>query len=361
MSHLTLKKPASAGVTNIPDCFIDFYMPKASGEYIKVYLYLLRALGKPSIQLSVSGMADALEHTEADIIRALKYWEKQKLLKLECDSSNVLQGIYLMECSAPQEQAEQQGPLISERQSPLLSERQDPLLSERQEPEKPGGRKAYSRSELQKFSEQAECKQLLFVCEQYLKTTLSPSEIETILYFYDGLRFSPDLIEYLVEYCVCKGRKSMHYIESVALAWARADIQTVEQAKERTTTYSKNTFSIMKAFGINDRNPVEPELNYIEKWFGLYDFTSELVLEACKRTMERLHKPSFEYADRILKSWKEQHVRHMEDVKRLDQTHQQKSSLRQPPVSSVRPTKFTNFKQRDYDVDELEKKLLNRQ
>ncbi len=349
MNHLTLKKPASAGITNIPDFFIDFYMPKANGEYVKVYLYLLRALGRPSIQLSVSGMADALEHTETDIIRALKYWEKQKLLKLECDSSNVLQGIYLMECSAPGEQTAQ-----TEPQESLLSAK--PAA-----PKKPDGKKSYSRSELQKFSEQAECKQLLFVCEQYLKTTLSPSEIETILYFYDGLRFSPDLIEYLVEYCVCKGSKSMHYIESVALAWAKADIRTVEQAKERTSTYAKNTFSIMKAFGINDRNPVEPELNYIEKWLGLYDFTLELVLEACKRTMERLHKPSFEYADRILKTWREQNVHHMEDVKRLDQTHQQKSGLRQPPASNVRSTKFTNFRQRDYDVDELEKRLLNKQ
>ncbi|MEI3189356.1 MAG: hypothetical protein V8S38_06695 [Lachnospiraceae bacterium] len=49
----------------------------------------------------------------------------------------------------------------------------------------------------------------------------------------------------------------------------------------------------MKAFGINDRNPVDPELKYIEKWLDTYDFTLELVLEACRRTMERLHKTKF--------------------------------------------------------------------
>lgn len=38
-----------------------------------------------------------------------------------------------------------------------------------------------------------------------MKKTLTPSEIETLLYFYDQLHFSVDLVEYLVEYCVCKG------------------------------------------------------------------------------------------------------------------------------------------------------------
>ena len=94
-----------------------------------------------------------------------------------------------------------------------------------------------------------------------MKKTLTPSEIETLLYFYDQLHFSVDLVEYLVEYCVCKGSSSIHYIEKVGLAWAEAGITTVSQAKERTTTYRRNTFAIMKAFGINDRNPVQPELD----------------------------------------------------------------------------------------------------
>ena len=191
--------------------------------------------------------------------------------------------------------------------------------------------------------------------------TLSSSEIETLLYFYDQLHFSADLIEYLVEYCVCKGSKSIHYIRKVGLAWAEDGISTVSQAKERTTTYRRNTFAIMKAFGINDRNPVDPELKYIEKWLDTYDFTLELVLEACRRTMERLHKPNFEYADRILQRWSDQHVHNMTDVSALDQEHQKKSSRRAPAPAQARSTGFSNFQQRDYDFDELEKQLLESQ
>lgn len=340
MNQLTLKTQMQDGITSISNIFLDYYMPKANGEYVKVYLYLLRALQNPTLALSVTALADALDHTEGDILRALKYWEKQDILKLEYEKPKTLKGIYLLELHTPAAKEKKEAPT-------------EPLTTKT-------ARRSYSRNELAQFSAQTQCQQLLFVCEQYLKKTLSPSEIETLLYFYDQLHFSADLIEYLVEYCVCKGSSSIHYIETVALAWAEAGINTVAQAKERTTTYTRGCFAIMKAFGINDRNPVDPELRFMEKWLTSYDFTLELVLEACRRTMERLHKPSFEYADQILKSWSKQKVHNIEDIKKLDQTHQKRASKR-APAATVRSTGFSNFEQRNYDFDELERQLLQSQ
>ena len=343
MSQFTLKTSLPTGMTGVPNLFLDHYMPCANGEYVKVYLYLLRALQNPSRELSVTVLADALDHTEGDILRALKYWEKQKLLRLECSSGKELKGIYLLEIPLPDQPTE---PLIPKEEK----------SASRALPKK----RSYSREELSSFSSQSQLRQLLFVCEQYLKKTLSPSEIETLLYFYEQLHFSADLIEYLVEYCVCKGSRSIHYIETVALAWAEAGITTVSQAKERTTTYTRGCFAIMKAFGINDRNPVDPELRYIEKWLHSYDFTLELILEACKRTMERLHKPSFEYADKILNKWSKSNVHHLADVEALDQAHN-KSKNQPKTAPAPKSTGFSNFEQRDYDFEELERRLLQSQ
>ena len=342
MSQFTLKTSLPTGMTGVPNLFLDHYMPRANGEYVKVYLYLLRALQNPSRELSVAALADALDLTESDILRALRYWEKQKLLRLECNSKKELKGIYLLEIP------------------PLMDQATEPLIPREEKKDAVPGKHAYSREELDRFSSEAQCRQLLFVCEQYLKKTLSPSEIETLLYFYDQLHFSADLIEYLVEYCVCKGSRSIHYIETVALAWSEAGITTVSQAKERTTTYTRGCFAVMKAFGINDRNPVDPELQYIEKWLHTYDFTLELILEACRRTMERLHKPSFEYADKILKKWSKSKVHNLEDVHALDQAHQ-KNQSRPKAAPAPKPTGFSNFEQRDYDFDELERQLLHSQ
>ena len=344
MNQFTLKTEIPVGMTGISNVFLDHYMPKANGEYVKVDLYLLRVLHNPPKELSVTTLADALDHTEGDILRALKYWEKQKILKLERSASGDLAGIYLLKIPLP-------GPATE----PLTVSAQDDTANASLP-----NKKSYSPDELEQFSAQDECRQLMFVCEQYLKKTLSSSEIETLLYFYDQLRFSVDLIEYLVEYCVCKGSRSIHYIETVALAWAEAGIHTVAQAKERTTTYTRGCFAVMKAFGINDRNPVESELKYIEKWLRTYDFTIDLILEACRKTMERLHKPNFAYTDQILKSWTEHKVHTLADVEKLDQAHQKKGKKKKA-TPDTRPTGFTNFEQRDYDFDELERQLLNSQ
>ena len=69
--------------TYVPNAFIDNYMPSANGSFVKVYLYLLRQMGAATPVLTVEMMADMLSNTEADILRALRYWKKQGLLEIE--------------------------------------------------------------------------------------------------------------------------------------------------------------------------------------------------------------------------------------------------------------------------------------
>ena len=80
MKKLTLTNRAQSETTVLENEFIDRYMPQANGEYVKVYLLLLRHLNTPSGTLTISKIADILDHTEKDVIRALNYWKKQGLL-----------------------------------------------------------------------------------------------------------------------------------------------------------------------------------------------------------------------------------------------------------------------------------------
>ena len=72
------------------------------------------------------------------------------------------------------------------------------------------------------------------VVEQYLGKTLSASEMQTVMFFYDELKFSIDLIDYLFDYCVGRGKKEFRYIEKVALSWADAGITTPKEASNHT-------------------------------------------------------------------------------------------------------------------------------
>lgn len=206
-----------------------------------------------------------------------------------------------------------------------------------------------------------EQQQLLFICEQYLGKTLSSTEVARICYFHDVLGFSADLIEYLVEYCVSRRHKSLRYIESVAMAWHKEGYTSASEAKEHTTTYSKAYFSILKAFGITSRNPVDAEISYMNQWIREYGFSLELITEACGRTMAAIHQPSFEYADKILSTWKKENVSSLSEVKALDARHRSSKAGAEPPSSrkTMAPSRFHNFRERSYDFNELEKQLIN--
>ena len=93
MSDVFLRAAGTDTMTSVPNVFIDSYMKDANGEYVKVYLYLLRCLGDEGMDFSVAGMADALDHTQRDISRALNYWESKGLLRQEYAQDGDLMGI----------------------------------------------------------------------------------------------------------------------------------------------------------------------------------------------------------------------------------------------------------------------------
>src|SRR5699024_6936908 len=92
--YMKIHTAASSGATLIQNEFIDQYMPHANGEFVKVYLYLLRCAGSGR-DLSLSSIADVFDHTEKDIQRALIYWEKLQLLRLGYDRQGNLSEISL--------------------------------------------------------------------------------------------------------------------------------------------------------------------------------------------------------------------------------------------------------------------------
>ena len=83
----TFKINNSGGIqaTLVANAFIDHYMLQANGEFVKIYLYLLRMLHNPSAEISLSAIADDFSCTEKDVMRALNYWKKVHILDLEFD------------------------------------------------------------------------------------------------------------------------------------------------------------------------------------------------------------------------------------------------------------------------------------
>ena len=359
MKELKLTKYVQTNATVLDNEFIDHYMVRANGEYVKVYLLLLRHMNQSSGYLSVSELADLLECTEKDILRALRYWKSEGLLDYLDDTPD-----------DPSPKSTAPSPAAS---SGLHDVQSGYMTSSIPADSVSDSAALASTTNIQQYrsrKERAEFKELLFVAEQYLGKTLSATDIDQITYFYDTLNMSAELIEYLIEYCVENGHKSMHYINKVALSWHEENITTVNLAKTSSFLYNKNCYCVLNAYGIKGRGPAASEIAYIRKWSEEYGFALEVILEACDRTMNSIHQPSFDYTDSILKRWKDKNVRQLKDIDAVDADYRKekerakelakerkRQQQTQKPVNSQN-NKFNNFDCRSYDMNDLERRLV---
>lgn len=326
MTAINISSDIATSFTTVSDIFIDQYMPKANGEFVKVYLYLLRATGSGAGIATISEIADHFSNTEADIIRALNYWASEGILQVQIGADGQIMGINLCSLSVSGMQAAQsniqstvadnaaqnnlQNSVVNNAAQNISTANirmQDSVVEKlkSQTPDKAASsQKEYTLDEIKEFRKNPDISELFFIIETYLKHTLSSTDTNMVLYWLDELHFSTDLVEYLVEYCITKGHSSLRYMNKVALGWADAGIKTVDQAKDDAAAHSQIYYSVMKALGITGRNLVDSEVSLINKWVGEYGFDIELVKAACSKTISAIQKPSFEYTDSILANWR---------------------------------------------------------
>ncbi len=191
MGLLTIYQDNYADSTVISNRFIDEYMQAANDAQLKIYLYLIRMMSA-RLNTSICDIADTFNYTEKDVMRALKYWEKNRLLSLDYDENKNVIGIHLLNFStpAPAPVTPQIAPVPTVSVSTVT-----PLASVVPIASKPN----YTLDELKAFKSDEASARLLFVAEQYLKKTLSVNDVRTILFISDKLGFAEDLIDYLIQ------------------------------------------------------------------------------------------------------------------------------------------------------------------
>ena len=345
-------------VTILPNAFLDGYMPEANGEFVKIYLYLLRVSQDPAKSVSLSQIADRMSCTENDVVRAVRYWEKTGLLIVATDEKKNIAGITFADPVMAKED------IAGEKNSRGAQNVSAAEGSVAEEPERKAEPYTLTEDRMAELAGKEEVQELLFIAEKYMSRPLTRTDQQKIFYFLDGLRFSTDLIDYLIEYCVSRGHKSIRYIEKVALAWHDAGIKTVTEARQSTGKYHKEYYDIFKALGVNSHNPITAEIRIMDKWLVTYGFPMEVITEACTRTILNTSKPTLGYADSILTSWWNAGVKTLDDIKAQDAQHEKgrgsgKARGNQSKKSRTPSGSFYNFEQRNYDYQSLEAQLLN--
>ena len=419
MDHILLCTNHIPPITTIYNSFIEDYMPAANGSYVKVYLYIAKCLQAKESNFSISSLADQLENTEKDILRALMYWEKKGLMSLNRDkATGEILGLEMLipfaerdfdtyENTAKESAASlgvdsdlSETGALDRRNSDLsetgVLDRRNSDFSETDAANtssyESSGTDAPSNvnSDVHRASNSAQDKNFsaakpiqvppeqiqelsanedfVWVCnvvESYLERPMKPTEIQLITYLYGTLHFSRELILHLYDYCISMGKTACNYIQTVALSWHEQGIKTPEQAQNASVRYLASYNAVSKALGLG-RGLAEIEKKYVDHWQNDWNMDLSVILEACNRTVLKLHHADFKYTEGILSHWNEQNVRTLQGVEQSDlhyaQTKEQKEK-KKPSTSGKQPPRnqFQNFKQRDVsseELQELERKLL---
>lgn len=369
MNTIQLNSNHIAKTTVISNIFIDSYMPCANGEYVKVYIYLLRCLSDGTMEFGISQIADHLDSTETDIIRALHYWAKEGLVALKKAQDGHITEVTLLEVKKPLAEPLDEPVPVCAVNNAFTAEAAATVSSPApvtSQPKQVFERPTYTEAQIAELTNTDEIKWLMNIIEIYLERLLTPTDVQLILYLYETLNFSTELIMHLYDYCVSKGKRNTSYIEAVALAWAEEGVDSVEKAEASSAKYNSTYQAVAKAFGLN-RLPGAIEKQYIDKWTQKYGLDISIIVEACNRALLRTGKPDFKYTDGIIENWHKHNVKQRSDIDKLDATHSQRAkqyaAKKQQEEKPRTSNQFNSFQQRNYskeDFSSLEQRLLNK-
>lgn len=346
MSKISLCSSGVSNITVISNIFIDKYMPSANGSFVKVYLYLLRLMSDSSANgISISNIADNLEHTETDILRALTYWEKLHLLTLKRNAQNAIDSITLHDLQEVSNLESTPNLNLNMHNASLV---QDEISS---------------TTANNKLQDNKDLNFVISIAEKYIERMLTPNDEQLILYLYTKAGFSPDLILELYEYCASQGKKQYRYIEAVASAWIKDNIKSADEARNNTDIYVANYKAVVNEFGIN-RQLGQAEKDYIDKWSKSYGFDINIIKKACSKTLLTIQKPDFKYTDKILNAWYQKNVKTESDLEALEANFSKTPNKKTKTYQAAKTNnRFNSFSQRSYtseELDELERKLLSK-
>lgn len=311
--------------TPVSNIFIEKYMPSARGEFIKVYLLMLKYNVSGEMGASSSILASSLNLLESDILNALNYWNDEGVIKL----------------------------IPIDKMGNFSVEFVD-LVEDSKAPSK--------EINLLEALNKNSTKDMLNDIEKLLGRPLSPKEMTTYLSWQNDFNFSSELILILFEYCISKGKSDYRYIEKVAIGWHNMKISTVEDAQnyiKKTEDKWVKIRHILNYLGIKNLELMKPQEEMLEKWIITFAFPLEVIEKACNICFQRLNRADFKYIDGILSNWNKNNLKTLAEIEEKDlkpTTNISKGNYTSNNSKRLTGSTINNKSSKEYD--DLEKELL---
>lgn len=297
--------------TELPDVFFTEYLSQASGDYIKVYLYMV-FLSKYGKDIKINDLSKKLGLDFKVIQDAVKYWEDNQVITKK-----------------------NTGYIINNLQEIELHKLYKPVV-------------ALSAETLKQTAQnKRRANAIETINNKFFQGIMSPSWYSDIDLWFKKYNFDEEVMVALFQYCFSRSALHRNYIQTVADAWYKSNVKTFNDVDAYFAKQEKLNVlykSISKKLGYT-RQLTDYEKGYIQRWSLDYSFPFDIIEIALKKTTSKSN-PNFDYLDKLLTDWHDRGFKTTDEVQSfLVNLKQKKKDVKE----LEKKTGYQNYEQRKYD------------
>ena len=143
-------------------------------------------------------------------------------------------------------------------------------------------------------------------CQQIMGKMFSSAEASALIGIVEYLGLSTDYVALLCAFAVSHGKRSIRYVEKMALGLYDDGITKYSEleAHLKKLNHTEDMIPrIKEMFGMGDRALTTKEKKFIETWCGEMDISLDLIRKAYEITVTNTGKAAMPYCNSILESW----------------------------------------------------------
>ncbi len=300
---------------NLPLRIIDKYLKTASGNDLKVLIYIFYS---EAHSYTIENISENTAISCENVKKSLLFWEKENVFTLP----------------------EKNFDSIKTPDFEITDVLQEKVVEKVVEYKKITNVR-YSPKDIEnRVKEEDELRYLLQSLQQIYKRPINYKEQCSFINFYEFYRMPINVILLLTDFCVSAGKESVYYIEKIIADWTENSINTYELAEneiikmtDRTTFENKVKSALSLHFNLTPK-----QKNMIEKWNNL-NISLDMIVFASEKCIDQNNKISFPYIDKILLNWAELAYKKREDVP-VNSSHKKK---KEESENSYNLDEFYNF------------------
>ena len=332
-------------VMAVPACVVDQYIKLASGDALKLILYLLR---HGSASYSDEQLCERLGIASAgELEDAAQFWIQRGLIKCDSRRTNEESTVAVPARQQKKEQSEQ---LTLSDYSQTQSSAETAVSAKKVGTDR--GLYYTSGDVAARIKDDPDIEFLFKEAEQLYGHALKGKEVQTVMSLADTYELPAEVAILLLGYCFKIGKTTPAYIMKTAKDWADENIDTLELANAKLLKLEKqNSVEEMLRREMEFQSKwTAKQLKYIRTWTQEWGFGMDMIMLAYEITVNRTGKASFDYANTILDNWSKEGIGTPEQV-------QQKDIARKNAAKTAKPEANTES---SFDIDDVLAQIKNK-